>query len=78
MMLRKCTIKKADLYAEFERAGNVVVYWSSGKTVGHEQARRDLPGRAAQGKGSEDGSRLAIRSKERRGVRTTTAKMTDY
>ena len=44
MMLRRRAIEKADLYAEFERAGNVVVYWSSGKTVGNEQAGCDLSG----------------------------------
>ena len=60
MMLRKNAIKKAYLYAEFERVGNVVVYWSSGKTAGHEQAGRDLLGRAAESKGSENGSRLVV------------------
>ena len=78
IMLRKYAIEKADLYAQFEGIRDVVIHWSSGKTTGHEQAGRDLPGRAAEGKGGEDGSRLVIRSKERRGLRTTATKVTDY
>jgi hypothetical protein len=78
MMLRKCAIEKADLYAKFEGIRDMAIYWSSGKTTGHEQAGCDLPGRAAEGEGCEDSGRLAIRSKERRGLRTTAAKVTGY
>jgi hypothetical protein len=48
----------------------VAIYRTSIKTIADEQAGCNLPGRTAQDKGSEDGSRLAIRPQERRGLRT--------